>query len=354
MIRGFNGKMLEFIGEIPVVPGKSGHLEIFADRLYKSYHFVMSGSFNLTYSAGTPKIDHYGVMNGVIRKLVIENKAGEDLRTHLGVAQLINDQKLDFVDRGALLFKGNAATLGDASSADTYTVAASTQDNAFCEAVPVYMENRKSHEYYRTYHSTLGNKAAKIRIDFNPALSILDPEDASTTTAASVNATIRVYGYKADHLIAPFENFWQHIVSYDQIVPVGNTNNTRYTISPEGELQGFWIRAVKGAKEARFTYEDMLNTTMEFKFDGETIVKGNLLDMACLNMHDRPLLDVIRGCVRVDLLNSKTWGTGLFTGEGSNTKSIELFLTCSVSSPKFYFEFDRIRAPRNPEIAKAS
>ena len=353
MIRGYNGKMLEYIGEIIVNPGKSGFLEIPADRLWKSFHFCMGGDFAVTYSAGTPKVNHHGVMNGIIRKLVLQNKGGEDLRTYLGISQLINDQKIDFTDRGALLHKGNSAVLGNATSGDDYTVAATTQSNAFYEAVPMFMENRKSLEYYRTYYSTLGNKAAKIIVDFNNWLQILDSEDASTTTAITGSAVIEVYGHKVDHLIAPFETFAQHVVSYDQIAPVGNTNATRFTLSPEGELQGFWIRAVKGASEVRFTYEDMKNTVMEFKFDGETIIKGNLLAIAAINMHDRPLLDVIRGACRIDLLNSKTWGTGLYTGEGSNTKSLEVFITCSVGTPKFYFEFDRIRAAKQAEIAKA-
>jgi hypothetical protein len=111
---------------------------------------------------------------------------------------------------------------------------------------------------------------------------------------------------------------------------------------------------VKGDDEVRFTYQEMSDTIMEFKFDGETIVRGNLLALAAMNMHDRPLLDIIRGAVRVNLLNSKTWGTGLYTGEGSNTKYIELFLTCSVADCKFYFEFDRIRAPKQAQVAKAS
>lgn len=356
MIRGYNGKMLEYIGEIAINPGKTGFLEIPADRLYKAFHFVTKNcSFNLTYSAGVPKIHHMGVLGGIIKKLVLQNKGGEDLRTYLGVSQLINDQKEEFTDRGALLYKGNSTTLGSATSADDYVVAATTQDNAFFEAFPMFMENRKSLEYYRTYYSTLGNKAAKVIIDFNNWIDILDAEDASTTTAASGSGVIEVYATKADQLISPYESFYRHLTSYDQIAPVGNTNSTRFTLQPEGELQGFWIRSVKvvGGKEVRFTYDDMLNTIMEFKFDGETIWKGNLLAGSAINMHDRPLLDIIRGATRVSLLNSKTWGTGLFTGEGSNTKAIEVFITCSVASPKFYFEYDRIRAPKQPEVAKA-
>lgn len=354
MIRGYNGKEYVYIGEIPINPKKSGSLEVPADHLFKSFHFVTkNASFKATFSAGAPKINHNGVLNGLIKKLTLQNKAGDDLRTYLGINQLINDQKLDFTDRGALIHKTNSLTLGDGTSGEGYPALTSTQDNAFFEAFPMYMENRKSLEYWRTYYSTLGNKAAKIIIEFNDWLDILDAEDTSTTSAITGTGVIEVYALTADHLIMPFESFHQHRVSYDQIAPVGNTNASRFTISPEGELQGFWIRAVKGANEARFTFEDMQNTVMEFKFDGETIVKGNLLALAAINMHDRPLLDVIRGAVRVDLLNSKTWGTGLYTGEGSNMKYIELYLTCSVSSPKFYFEFDRIRAPKEPAVAKS-
>lgn len=354
MIKGYNGKMYEYIGEIPLNAGKSGFFEIFADRLYKSFHLVTkNASFNLTFSAGAPKIHHMGVLGGFIKKITLQNRGGEDLRSHLGIHQLVNDQKEDFTDRGVLLYKTNSAVLGDATSADGYPALTSTQDNAFCEALPIYMENRKSLEYWRTYYSTLGNKAAKLIVEFNNALDILDGEDTSTTTAASVTGVLELYGLKADHLIAPFETYYQHVTSYDQIVPVGNTNSTRFTISPEGELQGFWIRAVKGAKDVRFTYQEMQDTIMEFKFDGETIVKGNLLALAAMNMHDRPLLDVIRGAVRINLLNSKTWGTGLWTGEGSNMKYIEVYITCTVANCKFYFEFDRIRAPKQAEIAKA-
>ena len=353
MIRGFNGKMYEYIGEIAINPSKSGFLEIPADRLYKSFHFVTKkASFRPTFSAGNPKIHSYGVLGGLIKRLVLQNKGGEDLRVHQGIFQLINDQRIDYTDRGALLYKTNSSVLGDATSADGYPALTTNQDVAFCEAFPMFMENRKSLEYYRTYYSTLGNKAAKIIIDFNSWLDILDPEDASTTSAITGSGVIEVYGLKADHLIAPYESYYQHLTSYDQIAPVGNTNGTRFVISPEGELQGFWIRAVKGAKEALFNYEDMENTTIEMKFDGETIVKGSLLALAAVNMHDRPLADIIRGCVRIDLLNSKTWGTGLFTGEGSNMKYIEVFLTCNVATPKLYFEFDRIRAPRVSEVAK--
>jgi hypothetical protein len=356
MIRGYNGKMLEYVGEIAINPGKTGFLEVPADRLYKAFHFVSKGlSFNVTYTAGAPKIHHMGVLGGLIKKLVLQNKGGEDLRTYLGISQLINDQKEDFTDRGALIYKGNSLSLAGGSSADDYVVAATTQDNAALEAFPMFMENRKSLEYYRTYYSTLGNKAAKILIDFNNWIDILDAEDASTTTAISGSGSIEVYATKADHLIQPYESFARHITSYDQIAPVGNTNSTRFTLQPEGELQGFWIRSVKvsGGKEIRFTFQEMADTVMEFKFDGETIWKGNLLAASAINMHDRPLLDVIRGATRVNLLNSKTWGTGLYTGEGSNTKAIELFLTCSVASPKFYFEYDRIRAAKQPEVAKA-
>lgn len=353
MIRGYNGKMYEYIGEIPLNAGKTGFLEIPADRLYKSFHFVTKkGTFKATFSAGQPKINSYGVLGGLIKRLVLQNKGGEDVRVHQGIYQLINDQKIDFTDRGALLHKVNSTTLGDAVSSDEYPALTTAQNNAFMEAFPLFMENRKTLEYYRTYYSTLGNKAAKIIIDFNNWIDILDPEDTSTTSAIEGSGVIEVYGLKADHLIAPYESYYQQLASYDQIAPVGNTNATRFVISPEGELQGFWIRAVKGAKEARFTFEDMENTVMEFKFDGETIVKGNLLALAAINMHDRPLADVIRGATRIELLNSRTWGTGLQTGEGSNMKYIEVFITCSVGTPKFYFEFDRIRAPRLPEVAK--
>lgn len=356
MIRGYNGKMVEYVGEIAIVPGKTGFLEVPADRLYKCFHFVTKGaSFNLTYSAGTPKIHHMGVLGGLIKRLILQNKGGEDIRSYLGLHQLINDQKEDFTDRGALLHKGNALSLASAVSGEDYTVAASTQDNAFLEAFPMFMENRKSLEYYRTYYSTLGNKAAKIIIDFNNWIDILDGEDASTTTAASGQGVIEVYATKADHLIAPYESFARHLCSYDQIAPVGNTNSTRFTIQPEGELQGMWIRSTKtvGGKEVRFTYQEMADTVIELKFDGETIWKANLLAGAAMNMHDRGLLDVIRGATRINLLNSKTWGTGLFTGEGSNVKAIEVFITCSVASPKFNFEYDRIRAAKQAEVARA-
>lgn len=353
MIRGYNGKMYEFIGSIPIVAGKTQSLEIFADRLYKSFHFVTKkASFKATFSAGAPKVHHNGVLGGMIRKLTIQNNGGEDIRTYQGLHQILNDQKIDFTDRGALIHKTNSLTIGDGVSADGYPALTTNQDNAFCEAFPVFMENRKSLEYYRTYFSTLGNKSAKIIIDYNNALDILDPEDTSTTSAMTVQGEIEVYGLKADHLIMPYDSFYRHLTSYDQIVPNGATNGTRFTISPEGELQGFWIRAHKGAKDVRFTYEDMENCVIEMKFDGETIVKGSLLALAAINMHDRPIFDVIRGAVRIELLNSKTWGTGLFTGEGSNSKQIEVFLTCPLTDAKIYFDFDRIRAPKNPEVAK--
>lgn len=356
MIKGYNGKMLEYIGEISINPDKSGFLEIPAERLWKSFHLVTGKgcSFKVTYSAGTVKVHHNGVLGGIIKKIVLQNKGGEDLRTYLGLSQLINDQKEDFTDRGALLYKGNSTVLGSATSADDYVVAPTTQDNAFFEAVPMFMENRKSLEYYRTYYSTQGNKAAKIIIEFNNWADIIDAEDASTITAVTGSGVIEVYGVKADHLIAPYESFYRHLTSYDQIAPNGNTNSTRFTLQPEGELQGMWIRSVKvvGGKEVRFTHEDMVNTVMEIKFDGETIWKANLLAGAAMNMHDRSLLDVIRGATRINLLNSKTFGTGLYTGEGSNTKAIEVFITCSVTTPKFYFEYDRIRAPKDAEVAK--
>lgn len=353
MIKGYNGKMYEYIGEIAINPGKSGFLEIFADRLYKSFHLCTKGaSFRPTFSAGAPMIHHQGVLGGLIRSLKIQNKGGEDLRSYNGIHQLINDQREDFTDRGALIRQLNSTTLGSGVSDEGYPTLTSGQDVAFYEAFPIYMENRKSLEYWRTYYSTLGNKSAKLIIDFNNWIDILDGEDASTTSAITGSGVIEVYGLKADHLIAPFESFYQHVTSFDQIVQVGNTNNTRFTLSPEGELQGFWIRACKGAKDVRFTFQEMADTIMEFKFDGETIVRGNLLALGSMLMHDRPLLDVIRGTVRINLLNSKTWGTGLYTGEGSNTKAIEVFITCSVANAKFYFEYDRIRAPKEAEVAK--
>lgn len=356
MIKGYNGKMYEYIGEISINPGKTGSLEIPADRLFKSLHFNTKGaSFNATFSAGAPAIHHLGVLGGLIKKIVLQNKGGEDLRTYLGIHQLINDQREDFSDRGALIYKTSATSLASGTSAESYPAITSTQDNAFFEAFPMFLENRKSLEYWRTYYSTLGNKAAKLFIEFNNWIDILDAEDASTTSAITGSGTIEVYGQKADQLIAPYESFWKHVTSYDQITPNGNTNSTRFVISPEGELQGFWIRALKTVsnKDVRFTFQEMNDTVMEFKFDGETICKGNLLALAAMNMHDRPLLDIIRGCVRVNLLNSKTWGTGLYTGEGSSMKYIEVFITCSVSNCKFMFEYDRIRAPKQPEVAKA-
>lgn len=347
--------MYEYIGSIPIVAGKSKSLEIFADRLYKSFHFVTKkASFKTTFSAGKPKIHHNGVLGGVIRQLVIQNNGGEDIRTYMGLHQILNDQKIDFTDRGALIHNVNSLRVGNGISDDKYPDLTSGQDNGFCEAFPVFMENRKSHEYYRTYFSTLGNRSAKIIIDFNDADKVLDPEDTSTTSAVEIQGEIEVYGIKADHLIAPYDSFWRHLTSYDQIVPNGATSGTRFTISPEGELQGFWIRAHKGEDDIRFTYEDMENTVIEMKFDGETIVKGNLLALSAINMHDRPIFDVIRGATRIELLNSRTWGTGLFCGEGSNAKQIEVFITCPLTNPKFYFDFDRIRAPKNPEVAKKS
>lgn len=353
MINGFTGKNpFEYVGQIQVQPGKTGFLDLPADKVIKAIHWSIRGRTKLTYSAGTPVIHHMGIAGGLIKKISVQRKGGDDLRTYLGVHKLVNDQKLQFTDRGALLYKGNAATLGLATSSDNYVVPTSGQDMSFYEAYPIYMENRKSLEYWRTYYSTLGNKSSKIIFDFNSWLDILDSEDASTITSIEGDAVIEVYISTVDHLIGASNSFEDTLDSFDQIVLPGIANSSRYTISPEGELQGFWIRAVKGAKEVRFTHEDMLNTIMEFKFDGQTILKANLLDMAAFNMHDQGLLDVIRGASYVNLLNSRTWRTGLFTGTGANTKYIEVFITCAVTGAKFYFEYDRVSQRVLPEVAK--
>jgi hypothetical protein len=352
MINGFNGKCLEYVGQVAFLANKSAFLDFPANKVIKKVHFTVRGTYVPAYTVAALTINEYGIADGLIRKISIQRSGGDELRSYLGVKKLVNDQKLDFGDRGALLYKGNSATLGSGTSANTHVPAATTLTNSFYEAYPIYMENRKSLEYYKCYFSTLNNKSAKIIFDFNAWTDIVDPENAATVASITGDAVIDVYIETVDHLIGATDSFADEVHSYDQLALTGTTSGSRYTTSPQGELQGFWIRAVRGATEVRFTYEEMLATFFEFKFDGQTIWKGNLLDAAAFNLNDRPITDIIRGAAYINLLNSKTWETGLYTGEGANTKYIEYFSTCPYSNAKFYFEFDRIRKPKQSEIAK--
>lgn len=358
MINGYNGKMTEYVGQVVFEAGKTKFLELPADRVVKNIHFFIRGDITPTFSAGTPKIREYGVADGLIRKITVERKGGDTLRTYLGVRQLVNDMLWYQGERGAVLTKVNATSLGLANSVDSYTLGTSGQTVPFYEGYDITMENKKSSEYYRTYFSTLNNRSSKIIFDFGTGLEVLDPEDTSTTSAIAVgNCVIDVYISKADHLIGESDKFVDFKHSYDQIVLSGAANNSRFTIQPEGEIQGMWITAVKGAKDAKFTHEEMLKCFFEIKFDGETMHKGNLLDLAAINVNIGKMKDLIRGCAYIPNLNNSTYGTGLWTGEGSNTKSLELFITTDpnmsyVGGVKFIFEYDRVNRPKVAEIAK--
>ncbi len=357
MINGFNGKMLEYVGQVAFSAGRAASLDLPADRVIKDIHLVVRGRLNATFTGSTPVVRFNGAADGLLKRISVQRRGGDDLRTYLGTRQLVNDQRYGVTDRGAVLWRVNATTLGTATSGDRMLFGTTGQDVAFYESYVIGMENKKSSEYWRTYFSTLGNRSAKVLFDFGLFNDVLDPEDASTTPVITGDVVIDVYISKADHLIGISDTFWDFKHSYDQIVLNGAANRSRYTIQPEGELQGFWITAVKGAKETPLSHEELLKTVMEFKYDGETFFNGDLLDFAAINMNNAPILDLVRGSCYVPLLNNKTWGTGLYTGQGSSTKAIEVFITSDpamsyTGGVKFIFEYDRVIQPKEAEVAK--
>ncbi len=356
-IAGFNGKGLEYVGQVQFVAGKGGFVELPADRVIKDIHFMIGGVATPTFSAGTPKVRKYGMGDGLIRSVKVERSGGDALRTYLGVRQIVNDMLWFSGERGPVLSKVNASSLGLAVSSDSVTFGTSTQPVPFYEGYAISMENKKSSEYWRTYFSTLNNRSAKVIFEFGQGLDVLDPEDTSTTSAIAISdCFIDVYISTADQLLPASDSFEDNKTSYDQIILTGPANASRYTIQPEGELQGFWITMAKGVKQADLTHEELQKSFIEIKFDGATIVKGKMLDIAAINMNHGKMHDLIRSSCYIGLLNNSTWGTGLVTGEGSSVKSLEVFITTPAmdytGGVRLIFEYDRVGIRKRAEAAK--
>lgn len=343
----FQGQRLEPIAKnVTVTLGAEQSFDIPQDRVFKNFLAVYEWVVTPTFASGSPKLHRRGVTHALTKKLEVSRSAGDVLKVFRGIAQLQDQERWNEGENCPTVYQTNSSTLGAAAvQADAPALGATTQPVAIREAYMIALENRVSSSMFETLLNTKGLNTGKIRITHGAAADVQDPND-STTVSFTVTGKLWIYGNTADHLIdnVAFDDWRQN---YDEVsFGTITQNRTIVELKPQGQLQGFHLRAFKGSKDESLTFEEMKNFEVKVEYNGNFLFDGNMADFASLNGCKGSLRKFFESSAYLNILNNKTYDTGLDTVQGGAFRPLRLTVSTpsslSGTAVKLVAEYDLI------------
>ena len=324
----FEGQRLEVIKKRTAVSlGNDFIAELLTNKVYKELFVVCDWLVTPTISSGTPVLHKRGVAHALSNRIEVEIAAGDILKVYKGTSQLVDQMKWLFGEPCPTLYQVNASAFTSAALTGDPTLGTTGQTTIIREAYSIPFENKLTSRYFDTLLNLNGVTTAKLRIALGAASQVADPTDVSSTTWA-VTGYITVYASTADHLID--NSFMRWPQSFDDIsLGTVQLNGSSIELKPQGELQGFHLRAYKGSNDTLMTQEELRNFEVKIEYGGNFIFKGMLGDFQFVNGCKSSIRSVMPSSAYMNILNNSTPRTGLQTIQGGVFKPLVL----TVSTP---------------------
>lgn len=347
IIGGFKGKTHVSIGKFSYSKNGSASVKVPQDIVGKEFIVVANAKLKAVYTGvGTstkPKINPYGILNGVLYETSLSRKGTDRVRSYQGTRQLVTTLERQFGQADGQLYKANSATLSGDVSQGLPVFSLTGEDLAIRESVTIMMENKLSGTWFPTLFNTRGLQTATLNFKFGALEDIIDPEDNSTAT---IEGTIEfeVFASCCDYLLeSPDLNKADWNQNFEELEFSGVQTNSRKYITPQGMLQGVLITGLHSGKKP-FDFENMAKTRIEVKYMGIQVAEGSLADFLEIDMNKTHLSSRKKGSCYLSFLNNDAFDSGLYIAEG---KQLELVISTdgdlSYATPvKLRFEYDQI------------
>lgn len=343
IIGGFKGKSHVSIGKGKITPGGNISLKVPQDIIVKEFLIVANGHMVCTYAGAKPKVNPYGLLNGLINEISLSRRGTDRVRAYQGTRQLINTAERQFGQRDGDLYKVNSTNLSGDISQGLPVWGTTGQEVAFRESQTIMMENKLSGRWWPTLFSTKNLQTATLNFSFNQFSLVQDPEDSAAATYTG-DIEIEVFASCADYLLDSTDlgnADWEQ--TFEELEFSGVQTNSRKYITPRGMVQGISITGLHSGSKP-FDFETMRKTRIELHYQGIRLAEGSLADYMEIDVNKTMLNSRRKGTAYLSFLNNDAFDSGLFVAEG---KQIELIVstdsTLSYASPvKLRFEYDQI------------
>lgn len=324
----FEGQRLEMIRKrTQITLGQEFLVDFPQDRVVKEAIVVYDWEVTPTFASGSPKLHHRGVAHALSKRVEIERAAGDVIKSYRGIAQLQDQARWLFGEECPTLYEVNASSLSAAALTGRPTLGSTTQKTVIREAYSIPFENKLTSRYFDTLLNLKGINTCKLRIQHGVAADVQDPDDSTSVTFAVVGY-VTVYIATADHLADSAFMDWRQ--NYDD-ADLGSVtlNGSAIEFKPQGELQGFHLRAFKGTNYKPLTPEELRNFEVKVEYGGNFVFKGMLGDFQMVNGCKSSIRELFRSSAYMNIVNNSTPRTGLQTVQGGAFKP----LVVTVSTP---------------------
>lgn len=344
IIGGFKGKSHVSLGRVTYSPGGSASIKVPQDIVAKEFLFIANGHITAAFAGAAPKVNPYGVLNGLIKEITLSRKGTDRVRSYQGTRQLVHTVERQFGQKDPDLYKVNSTNLSGDIVQGLPVLGTTGQNVAVRESQTIMMENKLSGAWYPTLFSTKNLQTATLNFQFNQAASMQDPDDATAVTSWGATIEIEVFASCADYLLdSPDIGKADWIQTYEEKEFSGSQNQARHYITPQGMLQGMLITGLHSGSKP-FDFENMKNTRIEVLYQGIRLAEGSLSDFLEIDVNKTHLSARKKGSAYLSFLNNGAFDSGLYIAEG---KQLELIISTdsglSYATPvKLRFEYDQI------------
>ena len=327
----YQGQRLEPIIENKAIPlGGVLPVELVQDRVYKGFLVELYVKTTPTIASGTPKFHRRGLSHALVKKIELARNANDILQVVQGTAHVQDAERFNGGELAPAAYKTNGTSLDNTAvecQPGEQVFGTTGQACVFLESFYIPCENRLTSTMFSTLLNTAGINTAKLNLEFNTLASLLDPEDASSTTFAAGDCFVTVLGNTSDHLLdLPVADL---VRSYD-LIDLGTIqqSGTIVELKPIGQIQTMYLRAFKGASGAvPLTIEEMRNFKIKIEYNGNFVYSGSIENFRSLDGAKGDLRKRIPDGAVLNLVNNGTYDTGLNTVQAEGFKPLRVTLS---------------------------